>query len=170
MIPLVGTSKEIAPEARRNPRRDILLYGVAGGLLIAVLKLIEYRFLVSGHAVEIYGGLIAALFAGLGIWFGMSLRKTRTASAPASASSDALPPDSLPFQPDSERLRETGITPRELEILGLIAAGLSNREIAGRLFVSENTVKTHSSRVLDKLGARRRTQAVQLARSCRLIP
>jgi len=172
MIPLVGTSREIAPQARRNPLRDVLLYGGTGGLLIAVLKLIEYRFLVSGHAVEIYGGLIAILFAGLGIWFGMNLRKTRTASAPApmAASSDAPPPDALPFLPDPARLRATGITPRELEILGLIAAGLSNREIAGRLFVSENTVKTHSSRVLDKLGARRRTQAVQLARGSRLIP
>lgn len=168
MILLVGTSKVIAPQARRSPTRDILLYGVAGGLLIAILKVIEYRFLVSGHAVEIYGGLIAALFAGLGIWFGMNLRKTRTASA--AVSSAAPPADSLPFQPDPARVRETGITPRELEILGLIAAGLSNREIAGRLFVSENTVKTHSSRVLDKLGARRRTQAVQLARSGRLIP
>lgn len=173
MIPLVGTStKEIArqTQARLDPRREILvlLYGVAGGLLIVALKLIEYRFLVSGHAVEIYGGLIAALFAGLGIWFGMSLRKTRAAEA--ADSSDAPPPDSLPFLPDQTRLRETGITPRELEILGLIAAGLSNREIAERLFVSENTVKTHSSRVLDKLGARRRTQAVQVARISRLIP
>jgi NarL family two-component system response regulator LiaR len=161
----VGTSNEIAPEARRTAWRGILLYGVAGGLLIFILKLIEYRFLVSGHAVEIYGGLIAALFAGLGIWFGMNLRKSRT-----TISRDAQPPVSLPFLPDEIRLRETGITPRELEILGLIAAGLSNREIAERLFVSENTVKTHSSRVLDKLGARRRTQAVQLAKISRLIP
>jgi ATP/maltotriose-dependent transcriptional regulator MalT len=63
-----------------------------------------------------------------------------------------------------------GITPRELEILGLIAGGLSNREIAARLFVSENTVKTHSSRVFDKLGAKRRTQAVQLGKEFGLIP
>lgn len=161
----MGTSNEIAPEARRTAWRDILLYGVAGGLLIVILKLIEYRFLVSGYAVEIYGGLIAALFAGLGIWFGMNLRKTRT-----TISSDAQPPVSLPITPDPTRLRETGITPRELEILGLIAAGLSNREIAEQLFVSENTVKTHSSRVFDKLGARRRTQAVQVAKVSRLIP
>ena len=63
-----------------------------------------------------------------------------------------------------------GITPRELETLGLIAQGLSNREIAEKLFVSENTVKTHSSRVFDKLGAKRRTQAVQLGKELGLLP
>ncbi len=71
---------------------------------------------------------------------------------------------------DERKLESLGITPRELEILGLIAAGLSNKEIADRVFVSENTVKTHSSRVFDKLGARRRTQAVQLGKELRLIP
>jgi ATP/maltotriose-dependent transcriptional regulator MalT len=71
---------------------------------------------------------------------------------------------------DQSKIESLGITPRELQILELIAAGLSNKEIATRLFVSENTVKTHSSRVFDKLGARRRTQAVQLGKELRLIP
>jgi len=71
---------------------------------------------------------------------------------------------------DETKLKELGITPREFEILGLIAQGLSNREIADRLFVSENTVKTHSSRLFDKLGAKRRTQAVQLGKAAGLIP
>ena len=75
-----------------------------------------------------------------------------------------------PFVLDEARLTKLAITPRELEILGLIAAGLSNREIAERLFVSANTVKTHSSRLFDKLGARRPTQAVQIAKTSRLIP
>ena len=75
-----------------------------------------------------------------------------------------------PFVRDDARVAERGLTPRELEILALIASGLSNREIAGRLFVSENTVKTHTSRVLDKLGASGRTQAVQVGRAERLIP
>ena len=75
-----------------------------------------------------------------------------------------------PFVVDEERLSQLSITARELEILGLIASGLSNKEIADRLFVSENTVKTHSSRLFDKLGAKRRTQAVQIGKSARLIP
>jgi ATP/maltotriose-dependent transcriptional regulator MalT len=74
-----------------------------------------------------------------------------------------------PFTPDAARLEQLGITPRELQILELIAAGMSNREIAEKLFVSENTVKTHSSRLFDKLDARRRTQAVQRAKEAGLI-
>ena len=74
-----------------------------------------------------------------------------------------------PFKRDEARREQLGITARELEILELIADGLSNREIAGRLFVSENTVKTHAGRLFDKLSARRRTQAVQRAKEARLI-
>lgn len=145
----------------RRAVRDILLYGLCGGILITLLKLTEYRFLVVEHSVELYGGLIAAIFASLGIWLGLTLTRRK---APPS------PPPTGTFTPDGQRISELGITPRELEILGLIAAGLSNREIAGRLFVSENTIKTHSSRLFDKLGAKRRTQAVQLGKEARLIP
>ncbi|HUL34351.1 MAG TPA: response regulator transcription factor [Candidatus Eisenbacteria bacterium] len=150
----------------RRALRDLLIYGVCGGILILILKLTEYRFLVIEHSLEIYGGLVAVLFAALGIWLGLTLtrKKPQAASYPATMAPDA------PFIPDEERLKSLAITPRELEILGLIAAGLSNREIASHLFVSENTVKTHSSRLFDKLGARRRTQAVQLAKQARLIP
>jgi DNA-binding CsgD family transcriptional regulator len=147
-------------------RKQVLLYGLLGGVLIAGLKLIEYRWLVMEYSVQIYGGLVAAVFAGLGIWLGLRLtRHTETVvvrevvvAAPAG------------FVRDQSRLASLGITPRELEILELIASGLSNREIAERVHVSENTVKTHSSRVFDKLGARRRTQAVQLGKELRLIP
>jgi len=166
--PPVTLRKESAPRSRRRAVRDVLLYGVCGGVLIVVLKLTEYRFLVVEHSVEIYGGLVAALFAGLGIWLGLTLTRKKPAliikEAPAQAS------DPGPFVADETRASQLGITARELEILGLIAAGLSNREIAGRLFVSENPVKTHSSRLFDKLGAKRRTQAVQIGKTARLIP
>jgi len=79
-------------------------------------------------------------------------------------------PTTVPFVPDDRKREDLGITPRELDILELIAEGLSNREIAEKLFVSENTVKTHSSRVFSKLGARRRTQAVQLGKEFGLLP
>ncbi|MFZ0579534.1 MAG: helix-turn-helix transcriptional regulator [Candidatus Acidiferrales bacterium] len=155
------------PARRRRALRDILIYGFSGGLLIAVLKLTEYRFLVVEHSVEIYAGLIAALFSALGIWLGLTLTRKKSVTI---IKEIPAPPATGPFVLDQTRLAQLEITPRELEILGLIAAGLSNREIAARLFVSENTVKTHSSRLFDKLGAKRRTQAVQLAKTARLIP
>ena len=171
----VNSTRESAPNSRRGAVRDILLYGLCGGLLIAVLKLTEYRFLVVEHSVEIYVGLVAALFAGLGIWLGLTLTRKKpamvTSEIPQQAQlQNAQFQNKGPFVADEARLRQLGITARELEILGLIAAGLSNREIAARLFVSENTVKTHSSRLFDKLGARRRTQAVQIGKTARLIP
>jgi len=147
-------------------RKHVLHYGLLGGVLIAALKLIEYRWLVVEHSVEIYGGLVAAVFAGLGIWLGLRLtRRTETVVV-----REVVVPAPVDFVRDQGKLESLGITPRELEILELIAAGLSNREIAERVFVSENTVKTHLSRVFDKLGARRRTQAVQLGKELRLIP
>lgn len=149
--------------SRRRALRDIIFYGLGCGTLITVLRFTEYRFLVVERSVEIYGGLVAALFAALGIWLGVTLTRRKPPAVKPLAPGE-------PFAPDAQRIGELGITPRELEILGLIAAGLSNREIAERLFVSENTVKTHSSRLFDKLGARRRTQAVQLGKQWRLIP
>ncbi len=141
-------------------RRTVLLYGLLGGVLIAVLELIEYRFLVREHSLEIYGGIVAAIFAALGIWLGLKLTRTREV---------VVIRDAQPFAINKTALEALGITPREHEILTLIAAGLSNREIAEKLFVSENTVKTHSSRLFDKLNARRRTQAVQIAKQSGLI-
>lgn len=152
-------------------KKTILLYGLLGGVLIAGLKLIEYRFLVVEHSVEIYGGIVALLFALVGIWLGLKLTRTRETVVVREV---AVPVEvrvrpSEPFVPDAARVRQLGITPRELEILEAIAAGLSTREIAAKLFVSENTVKTHSSRVFDKLNAKRRTQAVQIAKEAGLI-
>ena len=134
--------------------------------MILLLKMVEYRFLVIQHSVEIYGGLIALVFASLGIWLGLRLTGKKEVivvkEVPASAGT--------PFVVNEQRLRELGITPRELEILGLMAGGLSNREIGEKLFVSENTVKTHSSRLFDKLSAKRRTQAVQIGKEMGLLP
>ena len=146
-------------------KKHILIYGLCGGLLIVALKLVEYRFLVVEHSVEIYGGLVAAMFAGLGIWLGLKLTKKKETVVVKE-----IPVVAQPFSVNEARLRELGITRREREILELIAMGLSNREIAERLFVSENTVKTHSSRLFDKLSAKRRTQAVQIGKELGLIP
>jgi DNA-binding CsgD family transcriptional regulator len=147
-------------------KRHVLIYGLLGGILIAALKWTEYRFLVIEHSIEIYGGLIAATFTVLGIWLGLKLTGTRQRIVVK----EVPIPAGEPFVADERKREGLGITRRELEILELIAQGMSNREIAGKLFVSENTVKTHSSRLFDKLGAKRRTQAVQIGKTARLIP
>lgn len=151
---------------KRQTLIHALIYGLSGGVLIVVLKLIEFRFLVVEHSLEIYGGLIAALFAGLGIWLGLKLKRKKEVVVVK----EVPVPGSHPFALNQERLKDLGITKRELEILELIAQGMSNREIAEKLFVSENTVKTHSSRLFDKLSAKRRTQAVQIGKEMGLIP
>jgi DNA-binding CsgD family transcriptional regulator len=145
-------------------RKTILIYGILGGVLIVALKLVEYRFLVLEHSLEIYGGIVAVVFAALGIWLGLKLTRTRETVVVREVAVSG------PFMRNDERLAQLGITPRELEILEAMAAGLSNREIAERLFVSENTVKTHAARLFDKLSAKRRTQAVQRAKEAGLIP
>jgi DNA-binding CsgD family transcriptional regulator len=139
---------------------------MCGGLLIAALKLVEYRFLVLERSIEIYGGLVAAAFAAIGIWFGLKI----TGRPQTVAVREVPVPVSGPFVLNEKNLAELGITPRELEILRLISRGLSNREIADKLFVSENTVKTHAARLFDKLGAKRRTQAVRFGKELGLVP
>jgi ATP/maltotriose-dependent transcriptional regulator MalT len=147
-------------------RRHILLYGVTGGVFIVVLRLIEYRFLVVAHSFEIYGGLIAAAFAGLGIWLGLKL--TRHEERIVIQEVRVRAPET--FTLNRQKADDLNITPRELEILELISKGMNNREIAAALFVSESTVKTHSSHLFDKLTAKRRTQAVQIGKELGLIP
>jgi DNA-binding CsgD family transcriptional regulator len=154
--------------------KTVLVYGLLGGVLIAVLRLVEYRFLVVEHSLEIYGGIVALLFSALGIWLGLKVTRTKETIVVREVPVEVLVPtpaaiSGQPFAPNNARLEQLGITPRELQILELIAAGLSNREIAEKLFVSENTVKTHSSRVLEKLNAKRRTQAVQIAKTAGII-
>jgi len=160
-------------------KRHALIFGLVGGLLIATLQYTEYRFVVIEHSVELYGALVAILFAAFGIWLGLritrrreTIRETvvvREVLVPAEAPAP-FAPNTVPFTPNTAQQQTLGITARELEILHLVARGFSNREIATQLFVSENTVKTHCARAFDKLGAARRTQAVLRAKELGLLP
>jgi DNA-binding CsgD family transcriptional regulator len=147
-------------------KKHVLILGLVGGVLIAVLRWTEYRFLVIENSVEIYGALIAVIFAVFGIWLGIRL----TRPAERVVLKEVLVSAGEPFVLDERKRDELGITRREMEILELVAQGMSNREIAEKLFVSENTVKTHCSRAFDKLGAKRRTQAVQMGKELGLLP
>src|SRR6476646_9587233 len=107
-------------------KRHILIYGVSGGILIVGLKLIEYRFLVVEHSIEIYGGLVAAVFAGVGIWLGLKLTRRQETIV----IKEVRVPSVTSFVLNEGKLQELGVTRRELEILELMASGLSNKEIA----------------------------------------
>ncbi len=157
-----------------NPvmKRHVLIFGVVGGLLIAILQYTEYRFVIIEHSVELYGALVAILFAAFGIWLGLRITRSRESIRETVVVKEVLLPAPAlqPFAPNRARQQTLGITARELEILTLVARGLSNREIATHLFVSENTVKTHCARAFDKLGAARRTQAVRRGKELGLLP
>jgi len=140
-------------------RKTYFLYGLGLGFLLIVLKLIEYQFLVRMHIFEIYGGLIAALFMGIGIWAGLKF----TRQSPAPMSVQAVPTF------DEAKIKELGISKRELEVLELITQGLTNQEIADKLFVSPNTIKTHSARLFEKLDVNSRTKAIHRAKELGIL-
>jgi len=157
-------------------KRHVFIFGLVGGLLIAILQYTEYRFVIIEHSVELYSALVAILFAAFGIWLGLRITRSRETIRETVVVKEVLVPaeapaqGQTPFAPNALRQQTLGITARELEILTLIARGLSNREIATQLFVSENTVKTHCARTFDKLGAARRTQAVLRGKELGLLP
>jgi len=142
-----------------------IAYGTLGGVLIVLLKVIEYKHLVRAYPTEIYVAIVAILFAAVGLYLGVKWSRP-----PKVVVREVVRREGGPFVRNEAAVAELAITPRELEILGLIAIGMSNREIADKLFVSENTVKTHSSRLFQKLSASRRTQAAQRGRELGLIP
>ena len=133
----------------------ILVYGAILAAGTFVLEWLQFRLLVRTHAVEAYVVLVAAVFLGLGVWLGTKLFRR----APV-----------VPFVPNTQVRQTLGISDRELEVLALLAAGRSNKEIARRLAVSPNTVKTHLTKLFAKLEARRRTEAIQRARELGIIP
>lgn len=139
-------------------KRTIILYGLALALFVSGLKFLEYRFFVRDLSIEFYIGIIVVTFTGLGIWIGLRLTRRKFVFVGGD------------FTLDAEALNRLDITKREYEVLELIAQGLSNKEIADKLFVSLNTIKTHSSNLFLKLEVSRRTQAVQKAKNLRLIP
>jgi len=137
-------------------RKTILLYSVAVGLGAFVLQWMNYQHAVRIFPTEIYVVAIALLFTGLGVWMGHRL----SAGSPRSSG----------FERNEQAIGYLGISKREYEVLELLALGHSNREIAKRLFVSPNTIKSHLARLYEKLEVSRRTQAVGKARSLRMIP
>jgi len=136
-------------------RKTILFYGAALGVAAVALEWLQYKYVVRAYAAEFYLLILALVFTAVGVWAG---RRLSAREAPAT------------FRRNDAALAALGVTDREYEVLGLLAEGCANKEIARRLEVSPNTVKTHVSRLYEKLDVVRRTQAVQRARELALIP
>ena len=148
--------------------KGVLIYGLCMALLLFFLKWLEMRFIIIDNAFEIYAGAIALLFTSLGIWLALKLSKQKVKTL--IVEKEVLVRQGEPFQLNTMEVERLGISKRELEVLQLMAEGLSNLEIAERMFVSLNTIKTHTSRLFEKLEVKRRTQAVEKAKRSSLIP
>ncbi len=144
-------------------RKTVLFYGLSLAALILFLKLLQYRYLIRDLSVEFYAGILALIFTSVGVWAGFKLTTRKTIQVPVH-----IPVTNFQFDP--ARLETLGISKREHDVLQLMAQGLSNQEIADKLFVSVNTIKTHSANLFSKLNVRRRTQAIQKGKELLLIP
>ena len=132
-----------------------------------LLKWLELRLIIFNHAFEIYVGVIAAIFTGLGIWLALKLSKPKVETIVVEK--EVFVPNGS-FLLNEQALNDLNLSKRELEVLQLMADGLSNHEIAERLYVSLSTIKTHSRNLFDKLGVARRTQAIDKAKKLFIIP
>jgi two-component system, NarL family, response regulator LiaR len=141
-------------------KRTIILYGLALAVLVLLLKYLQYKLVVRDLSIEFYVGIMALFFTALGIWAGLKLTRKKVITV-------TVGPEFILNQPELTRL---GISKREHEVLELLAQGLTNQQIADKLFVSLNTIKTHTSNLFLKLEVSRRTQAIQRGKELRLIP
>ncbi|MEJ5995486.1 response regulator transcription factor [Pedobacter sp. Du54] len=144
--------------------KQTFLYGICLALLLLVLRWLEVRFIIFQHSFELYAAGIAILFTALGIWLALKLGK------PKIVEKEIYITTSSDFVLNENSLAKLGLSTRELEVLQLMSAGKSNQEIADELFLSLNTIKTHSSRLFEKMEVKRRTQAVELGKKLGLIP
>lgn len=149
--------------------KHIILYGAALAILLLLLKWLEYRLILVDYAFEAYAGSIAVFFTALGIWLALKLTKPKVKTVvvekPVYISNT---PDE--FSVNQQELTRLNLSKREVEVLQLMADGLSNQEISDRLFVSLNTIKTHSAKLFEKMEVKRRTQAIEMAKRLSIIP
>lgn len=151
-----------------SKHKALLLYGTSLALLLFLLKWLELRFIIFDHALEFYIGAIAIIFTGLGIWLALKLTKPKVETV--IVEKEIYINNTNGFTFNEVEFTRLGLSKRELEVLQLMAEGFSNNEIAARLFVSVNTIKTHTSKLFEKLDVKRRTQAIEKAKRISLIP
>ena len=144
--------------------KHAILYGVALALLLFLLKWLEWRLVIFDHALDVYIGAIAVFFTALGIWLALKLTRPKV---------ERVIVEKHVFVErktvDAAQAARLDLSKREVEVLALMAEGYSNQEIAEKLFVSLNTIKTHTSRIFEKMDVKRRTQAVEMAKRLNII-
>lgn len=150
-----------------NKYKEILAYGLSMGAFLLCVKWLEARFIVFNYQIDFLIASIAAVFTLLGFWLALKLVKPRVEIQVIEK--EVHTSNSIPDKPSQFEREKLGMSKRELDVLLWMSKGLSNEEIAEKLFISLNTVKTHSSNIFSKLDVKRRTQAVEKARSLRII-
>lgn len=145
----------------------VLIYGVSCAALLFIMKWLEVRFLILSHSTELFIGALALLFMSLGIWIALKIAKPKIERVVVEKH---IPVPASEFVFNTAEAERLGLSKRELDVLELMSQGLSNQEIADKLFVSLNTVKTHASNIFMKLDVKRRTAAIEMARKLKLVP
>jgi NarL family two-component system response regulator LiaR len=158
----------------RAINKHTLLYGASLAVLLALMQWLKVHYMIMANATDIYIGAIALIFTGLGIWLTLKLAKPKRETVVVEKEVYIEVPVTAQltngdFIINEKALNKLGISDRELDVLQLMAKGMSSPEIAKALFVSVNTVKTHSSNLFLKLDVNRRMQAVEKARKFGLI-
>lgn len=148
--------------------REIIGYAIMMAVLMLLLRWFEFRFLILEYQIELYIGLIAVFFLLFGIWVANKITNPKQKTIIVEKEIRIFSNDGFIF--NENELLSRKISKRELEVLTLMAEGLSNNEIAERLFVSLNTVKSHTAKLFEKLEVKRRTQAIETAKKLQLLP
>ena len=148
--------------------KQIIIYGIALAVLLFLLKWLETRYILLDQQLDIYLGIVAVMFTALGIWLALKIRKPKVETV--IIEKKVVLTTGPDFILNEDEVRRLNLSKRELEVLQLMADGLSNQEIAERLFVSLNTIKTHSAQIFEKMEVKRRTQAVDMAKRFGIIP
>ena len=144
-----------------------IIYSICLALLLFLLKWLELRFIIFDYSIEIYIGAIALIFTGLGIWLALKLSKPKIKTVVVEK--EVYISRNENFVLNESMAAQLELSNRELEVLGLMAEGNSNQEIANRIFVSLSTVKTHNQNLFEKLDVKSRTQAIEKAKRLNLI-
>lgn len=154
--------------------RHLIVYGISMFALLFLLKWLHWKFLIVGHSTDIYIGLVALLFTLLGIWIAKQIVKPKIETRVVEKLETVVVEKIVYLEAETntelnkEEINNLNLSSRELEVLALVAQGMSNSEIAEKLFLSLSTIKTHVSNLFVKMDVKRRTQLIEKSRRLKI--